>query len=145
MQDEEATAGKTSSLKLKEPKIGILLPKLSAMPPGAVSKTKSIASSHLTFQPVLSPFTRSLFRGTNKFVDVYTEITEGDSARGRSIGCRKSDDEHADSTFREARTRSPNFASVVVKTITRGYQRATSTRNRIRFGEWKRTDLSMPR
>lgn len=48
MQDEKATAGKTSSFKLKEPKIGILLPKLSAMPPGAVSKAKSIASSHLT-------------------------------------------------------------------------------------------------
>lgn len=29
--DEKATAGKTSSLKLKEPKIGILLPKLGAL------------------------------------------------------------------------------------------------------------------
>jgi len=35
---------KTSSLKLKEAKIGILLPKLSVVPAGDVSKTKSIAS-----------------------------------------------------------------------------------------------------
>lgn len=34
---------KTSSLKLKEAKIGILLPKLSVVPPGAVSNTKPIA------------------------------------------------------------------------------------------------------
>lgn len=51
------------------------------MPPGAVSKTKSIASSHLTYQPVPSLTAQALLRGTDKFVDVYAEITEGDSAQ----------------------------------------------------------------
>ena len=79
------------------------------MPPGAVSKTKSIASNHLTYQLVPSTIARALLRETYKFVDVYTEITGTiPQALWRSFGYRKSDDERANSTFREARTRSPN-------------------------------------
>lgn len=58
----------------------------------------------------LPPIARAIPRGTDKFMDVYTEITGGRRLRrrggGRSIGCCKSDDERADSTFREARNTS---------------------------------------
>lgn len=71
----EKKTNKTSSLKLKEAKIGILLPKLSVMPPRAVSNVKPIA---FWLMPPLPPF------GTDKFVDVYTEITKATSVGERS-------------------------------------------------------------
>lgn len=94
------TTKKTSSLKLKEAKIGILLPK-SSVPRGLFR-----ASGPVDCLLLRAPPPSCCLVGTDKFVDVYTEITGTTSGRkglegvggGGSIDCRESDDGASDST-----------------------------------------------
>lgn len=139
--------GRQVALNWKSPKLEFSCQSWALCLQGLFRRRSRLLPATLLFIP---PPSREPSSGTDKFVDVYTEITwerrlREHSGSCRSIGCRKSDDERADSTFRGARTRPPNPASLVAKTIKRGYRRATRNRIAVRFGEWKRADLSMPR
>lgn len=83
----EKKTGKTSSLKLKEAKIGILLPKLSVVAPGGCFETDCLLALSPPPPPpfhLLSLVGAGFVVGTDKFVDVYTEITRVTSAGERS-------------------------------------------------------------
>lgn len=85
----EKRTGKTSSLKLKEAKIGILLPKLSVLASGGCFETDCLLP--LSLLPSLSflCWCVGFVVGTDKFVDVYTEITRVTSAGERSWEFRR--------------------------------------------------------